>query len=174
VSSESPERRAGVCATLNRVTPRTLVLALGVLAGAVPVAASDMTGTVVGVHDGDTITVRADWRTVRIRLACIDAPELGQSFGARAKQRLSDLAMRRTVRVEVVDKDSYGRLVGRVSVDGDDLNLAMVQSGLAWHYRYHCPNDTALADAERKARVERRGLWADPHPVQPHRWRRGR
>ncbi len=82
--------------------------------------------------------------------------------------------VRRTVRVEIVDKDSYGRLVGRVSVDGDDLNLAMVQSGLAWHYRYHCPGDTALADAEREARAARRGLWADPHPVQPHRWRRCR
>lgn len=82
--------------------------------------------------------------------------------------------MRRTVHVEIVDKDSYGRFVGRASVDGNNLNLAMVLFGLAWHYRYHCPGDTALADAEREARAEHRGLWADPHPVQPHRWRRGR
>lgn len=136
--------------------------------------ASELTGTVVGVHDGDTITVKSDGRTRRIRLACIDAPELGQSFGSRAKQRLSDLVMRRTVRVDVVDEDDYGRLVGRVLTDDGDANLAMVRAGFAWHYRYHCPRDAALAEAEKDARAERRGLWVENDPVPPYRWRRSR
>ena len=141
---------------------------------AAPAAAGELAGTVVGVHDGDTITVRSDGGTRRIRLACIDAPELGQSFGSRAKQRLSDLVMRRKVRVDVVDEDDYGRLVGRVFTDDGDANLAMVRAGFAWHYRYHCPRDTALAEAERVARAERRGLWVENDPVPPYRWRRSR
>ncbi len=141
---------------------------------AAPAAASELTGTVVGVHDGDTLTVKSDGRTRRIRLACIDAPELGQSFGSRAKQKLSDLVIRRTVRVDVVDEDDYGRLVGRVFTDDGDANLAMVRAGFAWHYRYHCPRDTGLAEAEKAARAERRGLWVDRDPIPPYRWRRSR
>lgn len=141
---------------------------------AAPAAASELTGTVVGVHDGDTLTVKSGGRTRRIRLACIDAPELGQSFGSRAKQKLSDLVIRRTVRVDVVDEDDYGRLVGRVFTDDGDANLAMVRDGFAWHYRYHCPRDTGLAEAEKAARAERRGLWVDKDPIPPYRWRRSR
>jgi endonuclease YncB( thermonuclease family) len=154
--------------------PAFLRILAALLVLAAPTAASELTGTVVGVHDGDTITVRSDGGTRRIRLACIDAPELGQSFGSRAKQRLSDLVMRRTVRVDVVDEDDYGRLVGRVFTDEGDANLAMVRAGFAWHYRYHCPRDTALAEAEKAARAERRGLWVENDPVPPYRWRRSR
>lgn len=154
--------------------PTSLRILAVVLLLAAPVAAGELAGTVVGVHDGDTITVRSDGRTHRIRLACIDAPELGQSFGSRAKQKLSDLVMRRKVRVDVVDEDDYGRLVGRVFTDEGDANLAMVRGGFAWHYRYHCPRDTALAEAEKDARAERRGLWVERDPIPPYRWRRSR
>jgi endonuclease YncB( thermonuclease family) len=58
--------------------------------------------------------------------------------------------------------------------DGEDVNLAMVRAGLAWHYRYHCPDDRTLAEAEAEARAARRGLWADGRPEAPWEWRRHR
>jgi len=138
------------------------------LAGCAPAAP----GTVVAVHDGDTVSVRRDGETVRVRLACIDAPERGQAFASRARRELAALVLERPVRLEVVDRDRYGRLVARVLAGEDDVNLAMVARGLAWHYRHHCPSDLALAAAEEEARRARRGLWQDRDPVPPWQWRR--
>jgi endonuclease YncB( thermonuclease family) len=154
---------------------RPFAAALLLFGGAcAPASDSVITGEVVAVHDGDTLSVLAGGRTVRVRLACIDAPEQGQPFGSRARQRLAQEAMRRAVRVEVVDRDGYGRTVGRVWADGRLVNLELVRAGLAWHYAYHCPDDRALAAAEEEARTARRGLWAEPDPVAPWQWRRRR
>lgn len=85
-------------------------------------------GRVVGVSDGDTITVLVDRREVRVRLAEIDTPEHGQPYGTRAKQVLAELVFGKQVRVAEVDRDRYGRVVGRVYVDGLDVNAEMVIS----------------------------------------------
>ena len=131
-------------------------------------------GKVVAVHDGDTVTVLRGGEQVKVRLACIDAPERGQAFGSRSRERLAELVMRRAVTLEVIDHDQYGRTVAHLQCDGVDVNLEMVRAGLAWHYRYHCPNDTALAAAEAEARKAQRGLWADARPEAPWDWRRHR
>jgi endonuclease YncB( thermonuclease family) len=149
----------------------SLALALALLA-ACAAPAGALEGKVVRIHDGDTLTVLVGKERVRVRLACIDAPEHGQPFASRARQALADLAHLRRVTVEVVDRDDYGRTVGRVKVGGTDVNLALVRAGMAWHYAYHCPDARDLAQAQREAREARRGLWADPHPVEPSRWRR--
>ena len=137
-------------------------------------AAAPATVEVVTVHDGDTVTVLEGREQIRVRLACIDAPERGQAFGSRARERLSDLVMRKHVTLTVIDHDDYGRTVARILLDGEDVNLTMVRAGLAWHYRYHCPDDRVLAEAEVEARAARRGLWADGRPEAPWEWRRHR
>jgi endonuclease YncB( thermonuclease family) len=146
--------------------------AAGALLLALACGAAPATVEVVAVHDGDTVTVLQGREQVRVRLACIDAPEQGQPFGSRARQALADRVMRRHVALEVVDRDDYGRTVARLRLDGEDVNLQMVRAGLAWHYRYHCPDDRALAAAESEARSERRGLWLDARPEPPWEWRR--
>ncbi len=148
-----------------------LVLAAA-LAAACSAPAQTLTGRVVQIHDGDTLTLLVRNERVRVRLACVDAPEKGQAFGSRARQALSDLAFRREVTVTVIDRDDYGRTVGRVLAGGTDVNLALVRAGMAWHYVHHCPDARDLAEAQREARAARRGLWADAHPVEPSRWRR--
>ena len=149
-------------------------LAAGIALGGLPRdAQADATfvGKVVAVQDGDTISVMRDGREERVRVYGIDAPEGGQDFGSRAKQFLSGLVFGKVVEVTVRDLDSYGRTVGRVTVDGTDAGLEMVRAGLAWHYvRYS--NDPRLADAEREARAARRGLWAQPAPLAPWEFRR--
>lgn len=129
------------------------------------------TATVVGIHDGDTISVRTSQETIRIRLEGIDCPEYRQPYSARAKRFTSDMAYRKQVTVEGRGEDQYGRLLARVRVGGVELNEALVRHGLAWHYQ-RAEIDRALADAERVARASRAGLWADQNPVAPWRWRR--
>ncbi len=130
-------------------------------------------GRVVGVSDGDTISVLREGRAVRVRLDGIDAPEGGQAYGQRAKAFVSQLVYGKTVTVDVRDIDRYGRLVARVYVTDEDTSLAIVRAGYAWHFvRYS--NDTTLAAAEREARTARRGLWQDPRAVPPWEFRAGR
>ncbi len=140
--------------------------------------AAELTGRVVGIADGDTITVLAPGNTQeKIRLGGIDAPEKGMAFGNVSKQSLSDLAFGKTVVVEWHKKDKYGRLVGKVMVDGLDANLEQVNKGLAWHYKDYqgeqSPADRdAYATAENDARAARSGLWAEPDPMAPWAYRK--
>jgi endonuclease YncB( thermonuclease family) len=145
-----------------------------------PIAAQQpqtITGRVVGVSDGDTITV-LDFsnRQHKIRFNGIDAPESGQAFGSRAKQSLSELVMGRTVTVTSSKVDRYGRLVGKVTLDGRDIGLIQIELGSAWFFRKYAhelnrDDQRAYERAEEIARAERRGLWADPSPVPPWEYR---
>jgi endonuclease YncB( thermonuclease family) len=134
-------------------------------------------GQVVGVADGDTITVLdADKVQHKIRLAGIDAPEKKQAFGNRSKESLSDLAFDKTVIVETNKRDRYGRQIGKVLVNGQDVNLVQVERGMAWFYRKYqreqSPNDQRLYEAaEDAAKAGRRGLWLDVVPVAPWEFR---
>ena len=132
--------------------------------------AQSIEGRVVGVHDGDSLTV-LDGEKVqhKVRLYGIDAPEEKQAFGERAKQALSRLAFGETVRVEVHGKDKYGRTLGDVYAGGKRVNLAMVEEGMAWAYKG--TKDAALLAAEGEARREKRGLWRDKAPVPPWEFR---
>lgn len=150
------------------------VLALSSLAAAAP--SGVLEGRVVGVIDGDTITVLTPaLARVTVRLAEIDAPESGQPWGGRSKQALSELVFSRQVRVTGRERERYGRLLGRVSVNGQDVNARMVRSGSAWAYRQYL-KDQDLVAAEADARRARRGLWSLPpeQTVAPWEWRDGR
>lgn len=146
-------------------------------------------GRVTGIADGDTLYVLdATRKSHKIRLLGIDAPERGQAFGERSKQSLAKLAYRQQVSVDWQSRDTYGRILGRVRVAAPecrqgscpktlDANLEQVRLGLAWWNRKFAdsqlPGDTHLyAAAERQARKAGAGLWADPDPVPPWRWRR--
>lgn len=139
--------------------------------------AETITGRVVGVADGDTITaLDADKVKHKIRLAGIDAPEKKQAFGNRSKESLSDLAFNRQASVDTTKKDRYGRNVGKVLIDGKDLNLVQIERGMAWFYRKYqreqSPNDQRLYEAaENAAKAEKRGLLCDADPMPPWVWR---
>jgi len=153
-------------------TPRRLVAPLALL---LLVAASvPQSGRVVGVVDGDTLTVRTDGGAqVRIRLYGIDAPERAQPWSDEALHALADLVANKTVRFEKVDTDRYGRTVARVYVHDTDVNAELVRQGAAWVYRKYT-DDPALLELERVARAQKRGLWALPaeQRVPPWEWRR--
>lgn len=134
---------------------------------------ADFSGLVVRVLDGDTIEVLFDGRAVRIRLAEIDAPEKNQAFGTSSKQTLASMVFRRTVTVVESGPDRYGRTLGVIFIDGMNVNAAMVEQGMAWAYRQYV-TDKSLFQLETQARAARRGLWADPAPVEPWLFRRNK
>lgn len=151
---------------------------LAVLLSIATAQAGTLVGLVVGVTDGDTITLLDDQRTQhKIRLSGIDAPEKAQAFGQRSKEHLSSLVFGHRVMVETEKQDRYGRTVGKVVIDGRDVNLAMVVAGMAWHYKKYegeqSPSDRLLyADAEQLAAKDRRGLWNSESEIPPWTFRR--
>lgn len=113
-----------------------MLLLLVLMALVCTVNAETITGRVVSVADGDTITVLdGDKVQHKIRLAGIDAPEKKQAFGNRSKESLSAMAFDKTVDVETGKRDRYGRQIGKVLVNGQDVNLVQVERGMAWFYR---------------------------------------
>lgn len=144
---------------------------------------ADLAGRVVRVLDGDTVDLlvpellhRSGLGTVRVRLLGIDAPENGQAFGMRAKETLAGWVSGQTVQVLSRGPDRYGRILGKILLEGRDVNLAMVEAGMAWHYAHYSNNqylgDAArYAAAERSARAQGLGLWVDPPPAAPWDWR---
>jgi endonuclease YncB( thermonuclease family) len=136
------------------------------------VYASTYEGKVVGVSDGDTLTVLISGRQTKVRLAEIDAPEKRQSFGERSKQSLSDLVYGKRVEVKHEDRDHYGRIVGRVYTEGLDVNAEQIKRGMAWIYRKY-NRDRSLLTLEQEARGAKRGLWTEPNPIPPWEYRHG-
>ena len=143
------------------------------LALACTVNAETITGQVVGVADGDTITVLdVDKVQHKIRLAGIDAPEKKQPFGNRSKESLSDMVFDKTVNVETEKRDRYGRQIGKVLVNGQDVNLVQVERGMAWFYRQYRRRQSSYdrklyVAAEDAAKADRRSLWRDCDLVPP-------
>ena len=135
-------------------------------------------GKVVGVADGDTITI-LDVSNVqyKIRLAGIDAPEKKQDFGNVSKQSLSDMVFNQLVRVDWVKTDRYGRIVGKVFLNNLDVNLEQIKRGMAWFYRKY-QNELILEDrlnylhAAENAINQRMGLWLQKDPIAPWNFRK--
>lgn len=156
---------------LSHIRPALLGL---VLACANTYAAADvLVGRVVGLADGDTLTVLDEHHVQhKIRIAAIDAPERRQPFGSRSRANLAALVMGKSVEVEWRKTDRYGRIVGTVRAGQLDAGFEQIRAGLAWHYKAYSKEQApaeraAYAAAEHEAREQRKGLWLDPQPEAP-------
>lgn len=135
---------------------------------------ADGAGKVVGIPDGDTITVLSGRTPTGIRPHGIDAPETGQDFGGRAKQVASELAFGKRVTLRPVTRDRYGRTVAEVILpEGRSMNREMVGHEAVWWYREYAPRDGGLARLEDEAKTAGWGLWSQSNPVPPWTWRGG-
>jgi len=151
-----------------RIKSTILTLALVLL---FPFCLFAFDGRVVSVSDGDTIKVLKHGIHVTIRLAAIDCPELGQSFGQAAKNFTAGLATGKVVKVWPVGTDQHGKTEAFVFVENMNLNKALIQAGLAWHYKQYS-RDPELAKLEFKARAKKAGLWSEADPMPPWQWRK--
>lgn len=142
------------------------------------VHAADLSGRIVSITDGDTVTLLDSTRQQhKIRLAGIDAPEAHQPFGQRSRANLGALVFNKNVVAECSKVDRYQREICKVLVNGVDANLEQVKVGMAWHYKLYAkeqsPQDREDYEvAEFNAKMRRLGLWADKNPVPPWEWRR--
>jgi endonuclease YncB( thermonuclease family) len=132
-----------------------------------------LSGIAVNIPDGDTFTLlTSENKSIRIRLYGIDAPERGQDFYQASKKYLGDLLQGQNLNVQVRDTDQYKRIVGDVYLPGKrHVNKAMVEAGLAWHYKQFS-KDENLAVAEEQAKEKRIGLWKQPNARPPWEWRK--
>lgn len=128
-----------------------------------------LSGKVVSIHDGDTITILQDKQQIKVRLFGIDAPELKQPYGKKSKQFLANLIAGEVVEVDENGKDRYKRMIGTIYLNGADINAQMVANGYAWAYRKFSKKYTAQ---ESKAKKQKLGLWQDKEPISPREWRK--
>ena len=139
-----------------------------------PQPGTELHGKVVQVKDGDSMVVRVGDENLGVRTFGVDCPERGMPFSARAKSFTSGLVGNRDVTVVVHDVGRYGRIVGDVKLaDGRSLGRELLREGLAWYYRRYA-NDPDFEKLESDARAAKRGLWSDPNPIPPWKFRADR
>ena len=126
------------------------------------------TGWVSWVADGDTLLVLPDQahEAIKLRIQGIDAPERCQPGGDVSRDAMIDLVHRKTVQVIPHGTDTYGRVLGRVEIDGRDVGAEMVALGMAWAYSFRVTAGPYAA-LERQARRQKRGLFAQTQPMTP-------
>jgi endonuclease YncB( thermonuclease family) len=130
-----------------------------------------ITGKVVKVVDGDTFDVLdSSFKTIRIRMNGIDAPEKKQAFGEASRKQLASLCAGKVVRIVKYSTDRNKRWIADSYVDGISLSHRMVQEGMAWHFVKYS-SDTSLARLQQQARAKKIGLWSDPHAIAPWDYR---
>jgi micrococcal nuclease len=139
-----------------------------------------LTGKVIRVSDGDTLTIRG-LENQKIRLASIDAPEKksgskrpAQPYSEPSREYLAQLVAGQTITVLCFEKDRYDRHICDIPVNQTTANRLLVDAGLAWANqqaggKYLRDND--LLGLEQQARAAKRGLWVEPNPVAPWVWR---
>jgi len=155
-------------ATKSRLFPGLLVLCFFLL----PAAAAAWSGKVIGVIDGDRITVLHDGRQEQIRLWGIDCPAKAQDLANKAKQRTSSLVFGEVVELEFATVDPYGRTVALVRVGNTLVNEELIRQGLAWVFIRYCDRPICKEWIQAEALEARRGLWSMPNPVPPWEYRR--
>jgi micrococcal nuclease len=128
-------------------------------------------GRVISVADGDTVVMVVAGRERRVRLDAIDAPELAQTYGTRARAALERLCDQRDATLRVEKTDRVGRSVGQLTCAGRDVNEAMIRGGHAWVFTRFVERSSPLYGLQDEARKAQRGLWAEKNPVPPWQWR---
>ena len=139
---------------------------------------ADVNGVISRIIDADTVVLKSDQGiNYKIRLLGIDAPEINQVYGKEATIYLSNKVLGKNLRVLGENKDRYHRLLGKLILNDNDINLDLVKNGMAWHYKFYKKSqgkkDQLLySNAEIYAKVNNLGLWAKKMPMPPWQWRK--
>lgn len=149
-----------------------LTLTLALSPGFAVAETQEFTGKVVAVSAGDLVSIEHDGRTEQVRLFAVDCPESGQPFAADAKSLCTDLALAKDVKVQVVTQDNQGNPVAWVLLPDDkNLNLALVEAGLAWWDQQHAKESSDLKRVNAAAIEAKKGLWSEEAPLAPWDYR---
>jgi endonuclease YncB( thermonuclease family) len=155
---------------------RLLVFFITIAVSFSEVLGGTLIGTVTSVYDGDTITLNTEAGNKKIRLAGIDAPEIKQPYGLDSRDALRQDVLNQPVTVDTTKQDKYGRSVGKVLIDGEDINLKQVSRGLAWVYVKYLVELTAddrlkYQTAQKAAQQGSLGMWSSDNLLEPWNYR---
>lgn len=131
-----------------------------------------ITGDLIKIYDGDTITVLSGSEKLKIRFFGIDAPELKQEFGKESREHLLKICpLNSKVELFVKSIDKYKRIVAIIKCNGKILNQEQVRQGYAWAYTDY----SFLYSLDHlKAKNEKLALWGSPNPIEPKVWRKSK
>ena len=153
---------------MTKVSKGFYILALSLVAS---VLSAHTTIENIFVVDGDTIKGNIDSKRITIRLVEIDAPEMDQPFGVESKRFLEKLIENKKVTLIAQGKDRYGRTLGELFVNKDNINEKMVKSGFAWVYDRYVKS-SLLYSYQDEAKSKTLGIWQSENPIAPWVWRR--
>ena len=153
---------------MTKVSKGFYILALSLVAS---VLSAHTTIENIFVVDGDTVKGNIDSKRITIRLVEIDAPEMDQPFGVESKRFLEKLIENKKVTLIAEGKDRYGRTLGEVFVNKDNINEKMVKSGFAWVYDRYVKS-SLLYSYQDEAKSKTLGIWQSENPIAPWVWRR--
>lgn len=125
----------------------------------------------IRVIDGDTVKGKVEGKQITIRLVEIDAPEMDQPFGLASKNFLIKLTSNEKITYTSEGEDRYGRTLGKLFKNEENLNALMVKSGFAWVYERYAKNHNLFVYQE-VAKSKNLGLWQSKKPIAPWVWRR--
>ena len=137
------------------------------LACSLPVFALEITY----FYDGDTVKIKDAGKVYKLRITDIDAPERNQAYGLKSRRALINFCKNTSVQVQLLGTDKYGRKLGKLECNNQDVSFYMLENGDAWFYEQYS-SDSALELAELEAREKKRGLWQSQHPTPPWIWRK--
>ena len=134
-------------------------------------AQADFVARVLIVHEGDRLTLYHQGRRDMVYLRGVDCPELKQPYGKQAKRATAAYIANREVVVRDLKRDRQGRMTVDILLpDGRQIAHELVKEGLAWAQPGRS-GDQAMKDMEELARAAGTGLWSEPNPIPPWKWK---
>jgi endonuclease YncB( thermonuclease family) len=154
------------------MSPRIItVLALALVLVSPALALAEFVARVLIVHEGDRLTIYHQSRKDMVYLHGVDCPELKQPYGKQAKHATAAYVANREVIVRDMKRDRQGRMSADILLpDGRQIAHELVKEGLAW-VQPEGAGDQALKDMEELARAAGTGLWSEPNPIPPWKWK---
>ena len=122
-------------------------------------------------YDGDTVKIIDAGYEYKLRITDIDAPERNQAYGKKSRRALMQLCSGVNIYAVLGGIDKYGRRLGKLRCNNQDVSTYMIQNGHAWfNERYSM--DGSLLYQQQQARTNKLGLWKSKKPMQPWVWRK--
>lgn len=132
---------------------------------------ADFQARVMTVHEGDRVTIYHNGKNEIVFLQDVDCPALKQPYGKQAKRATGAYIGGREVIVRGLKRDAHGRIMAEVLLpDGRNVGHELLKEGLAWWTRAKS-SDPSLENMEELARASAKGLWSEPNPVPPWKWK---
>ncbi len=160
----------------NHLTRNQILIAIALTLMGTATSADTLTGRVVDIADGDTLTLLVGRQPYKIQIAAIDAPERYQAWGDQSKTNLSRLTLNRTAVANCSMLERWDHQACQITVNGIDIGLQQIREGMAWWVRQganvqSAKDHSAYESAELMAKMRRMGLWGETNPIPPWEFR---